>query len=76
MALAGRSGFLRDKVFDIVSLQSLACAVGMHHRDPARSRAEDGRYVGECAGCGRPMVWTLSGWKLDRKPAYPHASHH
>jgi len=44
----------------------LACAFGLHRRDPASSRPLDGRYVGECAGCGRPMVWSLSGWKLDR----------
>jgi len=48
-------------------LQLLACTLGMHHRDPDSSHAEGGRYVGACSGCGRPMVWTLSGWKLDRK---------
>lgn len=53
-------------------LQLLACALGMHHRDPDSSRAEDGRYVGECAGCGRAMVWTLSGWKVDRKVTATH----
>lgn len=46
---------------------NLACVLGLHRRNPASARPMEGRYIGECAGCGRPMVWSLSGWKVDRR---------
>jgi len=50
----------------LLSVGRLWCIVGRHHRDPLGSRPSNGRYVSECADCGQPMVWSLSGWRIDR----------
>ncbi len=49
-------------------LQPLLCLFGKHHRS-RREAWDDGRVLrSTCEGCGRPMIRTFDGWKLDPDP--------
>jgi hypothetical protein len=46
-------------------LQLLGCLRGKHLRSRSLARNDGTHIRSRCAGCGRPMVRTWSGWRLD-----------
>ena len=49
-------------------LQLFGCVRGRHLRSRRRAHSDGTRFRSQCVGCGKPMIRTKGGWRLDKQP--------
>lgn len=49
-------------------LQPVYCLFGKHHRSRGRAWNDGMTYRSWCEGCGKPMIRSMHGWRIDSDP--------
>jgi hypothetical protein len=50
-------------------IQLFYCAFGKHVRSRGHAHQDGAVFRSRCRGCGKPMVRTASGWRVDNDPS-------